>query len=98
MKKWHELYSTEEELINDMLDTYTNDKKECWRLVKDYRLIRSYKLYYYTNNGLTPDMLARVKHLANEIYDNVHRVKKLKTRNEVVLVMDCPKINKESED
>ncbi len=89
-KKWYEYYETEEELINDMLDTYTNDKKDCWRLVKDYRYIRAMKIYYYTHGELTPDLLARVKHLATDIYDNVHRVKKMKHRNEPILILPCP--------
>ena len=102
MKKWYEIYSTEEELINDMLDTYTDDSKESWRCITDYGFIRNAKLYYCTHDSLTPDQLAKVKMLASEIYDNVHRVKKMKDRNDykpiLILKAPTPKIKKESED
>ena len=74
MKKWTDFYNTEEELIDDMLITYTNAHKDLDKLCKGYKYINCFKEYWFRHDELTPNQLAYVKKLAPEIYKNVHVV------------------------
>lgn len=102
-KKWNELYNNEEELIHDMLLTNTDNSKDVWKCVKDYLYIQSVKEYYYLHDNTLPtDVIIKLKHMAWDIYSNVHYVKDLKERTNtffvpIMNVSDYIKSDKESE-
>lgn len=71
--KWTDLYSSEEELINDMLLTKSNVKEYPYcQIVKGYEFIESFKRYYAKNHELTEKQMVQLKRLAKEIFRNVH--------------------------
>lgn len=73
MKKWNEIYNSEEELIEDMLKAKADERKYGYRLlVKGYIYIHSFQNYYKKNGELTPKQMTQLKRLAYEIYKNTH--------------------------
>jgi hypothetical protein len=72
MKKWTDFYNTEEELIEDMLITYTNPKHDLDKLCYGYKYINTFKEYWFKHDTLTPNQMVYIKRLAADIYENVH--------------------------
>lgn len=73
MKKWNEIYSSEEELIEDMLKAKADERKYRYGLlVKGYAYIHSFQNYYKKNGKLTSKQMTQLKRLAYEIYKNTH--------------------------
>ena len=73
--KWDTVYSTEEELVQDMLKTKSDAKTAYyWQLVKGYEYIESFKKYYKEHGCLTPAQMTQLKRLAGEVHKNVHEV------------------------
>ena len=74
-KKWNDIYKHEQELINDMMLAWSDDKKVMYsKLCKGYVYIESFKKYYTKNGKLTEKQMTQLKRLAPEIYKNVHEV------------------------
>ena len=70
--KWQELYSSENELIEDMLKTLSDPRKHSYyKLVRGYEYIDGFKRYYKANGYLTDRQLTQLKRLAGEVYKNV---------------------------
>jgi hypothetical protein len=75
--KWTELYKTEQELIDDMMLTLSDDRTAYYhQLVKGYQYIESFKKYYQNHGMLTDKQMTQLKRLAPEVYKNVHEVRK----------------------
>ena len=74
--KWTELYDTEQDLIDDMLKTYTDPKGIYWKLCKGYEFLNGFKAYYAKYGHLTDRQLTQLKRLAPEIHRNVHETLK----------------------
>lgn len=71
--KWTDLYSSEQDLIDDMLVTYSDPRiTPYYKLVKGYEYIDSFKRYYAKNGRLTDGQLRQLKRLAPEVYKNTH--------------------------
>ncbi len=77
--KWTDLYKNEQELINDMMLTYTDENTAYYyKLCKGYEYLNSFKKYYQKNGCLTEKQMTQLKRLAKEVYKNVHEVLKIK--------------------
>ena len=77
--KWTELYKTEQELIDDMMLTLSDDRTAYYhQLVKGYQYIESFKKYYQKHGRLTDKQMTQLKRLASEVYKNVHEVRKIR--------------------
>ena len=75
--KWTDLYDSEEELLNDMMRTYSDpDTAYHWKLVKGYGYIDSFKKYYTKNGKLTEKQMTQLKRMAKDVYRNVHETLK----------------------
>lgn len=73
---WNTLYSTEQELIEDMLKARSDIKKYPYHtIVKGYEYIEGFKRYYQKNGRLTDKQMTQLKRLANEVYYNVNLLK-----------------------
>ena len=78
-KTWTDFYNNEQELIDDMMLTYTNDMtSEFWKVCKGYVYLNSFKHYYTQKGYLTEKQMTQLKRLAPEVYKNVHEVLKIK--------------------
>ena len=78
-KTWTDFYNNEQELIDDMMLTLSDEKTAYYhQLVKGYEYINSFKRYYKKNGCLTEKQMVQLKRLAGEVYKNVHEVLKLK--------------------
>lgn len=70
---WTDFYETEEELLQDMLLTVSDEKNAYYyQLVKGYDYIESFKRYFRKNGRLTEKQMTQLKRLAGEVYKNVH--------------------------
>lgn len=77
--KWTDYYKTEQDLIDDMMLTLSDEKTAYYyQLVKGYVYIDSFKKYYQKNGKLTDKQMIQLKRLASEVYKNVHEVRRLK--------------------
>jgi hypothetical protein len=75
--KWTDCYKTEQELIDDMMLTLSDERTAYYyQLVKGYKYIDSFKKYYQKNGKLTDKQMTQLKRLAPEVYKNVHEVRK----------------------
>lgn len=73
MAKWTEFYSTEQELIEDMLKTKSDvNKYPLYQIVKGYEFVEGFKRYYSKHNCLTEKQMTQLKRLAWSIHANVH--------------------------
>ena len=71
--KWNELYSNEQELINDMLQTKSDVKAyPYYQIVKGYEYVEGFKRYYAKHGILTDKQMTMLKRIAKEIFKNVH--------------------------
>lgn len=71
--KWNEVYSSEEELVADMLKTKSDPKTvDYFQLVKGYVYVESFKRYYEKHGSLTDKQMTQLKRLAREVYINTH--------------------------
>ena len=69
--KWTDFYSSEQELIEDMLKTKSNVKEYYYNsLVRGYEYIEGFKRYYQKHGELTPKQMTQLKRLAEAIYRN----------------------------
>ena len=74
-KKWIEFYSSEQELINDMLKTKSDvNSYPLYQVVKGYEFIESFKKYYNQHGILTDKQMTQLKRLAWAVYDNTHSI------------------------
>lgn len=77
--KWTDLYNNEQELIDDMMLTYTDENTVYYyKLCKGYVYLNSFKKYYQKNGCLTEKQMTQLKRLAKEVHKNVHEVLKIK--------------------
>lgn len=71
--KWTYFYNSEQELIEDMLKTKSNEKEYYYnQLVQGYMYIEGFKRYYAKNGTLTPKQMAQLKRLADAVYRNAN--------------------------
>ena len=76
-KTWNDIYNNEQELLDDMMQTWSNINKVPYKvsynaLVRGYEYIESFKRYYLKNGKLTDKQMTQLKRMASEIYKNVH--------------------------
>ncbi len=77
--KWTDFYNTEQELLDDMMLTLSNENTAYYyQLVKGYVYIDSFKKYYQKNGRLTEKQMTQLKRLAGNVYKNVHHTLKIK--------------------
>ena len=70
--KWSEIYTTEQELIDDMMKTKSDVNTVPYhQLVRGYEYVESFKRYYQKNGCLTERQLRQLKRLAENIKNNV---------------------------
>ena len=78
-KKWTDFYDSEQDLIDDMMLTVSDERTAYYYLlVKGYAYIDSFKKYYTKHGCLTDKQMTQLKRLAPEVYKNVHEILKLR--------------------
>lgn len=71
--KWTTFYDTEEELVADMLKTFSDPNSGLYyKRVQGYGYIDSFKKYYAKHGCLTEKQMVQLKRLAQFVYANVH--------------------------
>lgn len=65
--KWNELYTTEQELIDDMMKVETDWR--AWDVCQGYGYLDGFKKYYSKYGYLTDKQMVQLKRLASTIYD-----------------------------
>ena len=70
--KWHEIYDSEQDLINDMLTVNVNVNEVPYhKLIRGYAYIEGFQKYYTKHGVLTDKQLTQLKRLAIEIAYNI---------------------------